>query len=472
MASVVQVEVAILGGGPAGYVAAIRAAQLGAVVVLIEEREIGGTCLNRGCIPTKALLKSSEIANLVKRAREFGVDARQEAVNWEASGSRKDRIIKSLRMGLEQLLAKNKVQVIRGAGVVKDPNHILVNTGDMEVDVHCHKLIITTGSEPTLPDISGLGLENVITSDEALELQKVPENIIIIGAGAIGLEFATMFNFAGAKVTVVEYQERILMWEDEELTTELLKSLRRQGITFKLAARVKETRKAGEDLELVVEEKGVESSIKTEAVLVAVGRKLRAFSPGITSLGLMIEKGAIAVNEKMETSVPGVYAAGDVVGSKLLAHLAFAEGRVAAENALGYNSSLNYNAVPSCVYTSPEVASVGLNEKACRERGLKVKVGRFDFRTNGRALCLGEREGFVKVVVDAGKHTILGAQILGAQASEMISELTLAVSLGARAESLAELVHPHPSLSEAIMEACGDAIGRAIHKAPDQSMGK
>ncbi|MFA4885333.1 MAG: dihydrolipoyl dehydrogenase [Desulfotomaculaceae bacterium] len=464
MASVVQVDVAVLGGGPAGYVAAIRAAQLGATVALIEAREIGGTCLNRGCIPTKALLKSAEVASLVKRAREFGIDARLEAVHWDVSGGRKERIVKSLRLGLEQLLAKNKVQVVRGAGEVHGANSILVNTGGSEVAVHCRKLIITTGSEPALPDIPGIGLENVMTSDEALELQEALKNIAIIGAGAIGLEFATMFNSAGAKVTVVESQDRLLSWEDKEITAELFRILRRQGIAFKLSAGVKEIKKAAAGLELVVEEKGKESAIKTDAVLVAVGRKLRASAPGIIGLGVRLEKGAIVVNEKMETDVPGVYAAGDVVDGKLLAHLAFAEGRVAAENALGYNSRLNYNAVPSCVYTSPEVASVGLSEEECLAKSIDVKTGRFDFRNNGRALCLGEREGFVKVVVDAQTHVILGAQILGAQASEIISEITLAVSLGARAEALAELVHPHPTLSEAVMEACGDAIGRAIHK--------
>jgi len=465
LSSVIQADVAVLGAGPAGYVAALRAAQLGATVVLIEAREVGGVCLNRGCIPTKALLRSSEVAYIVKKAGEFGVDAVLETVNWGKSSGRKEKIVKSLRMGLEYLLAKNKVHVLKGTGEIRSVNCILVNTGGTEITVHYNKLIITTGSEPALPAIPGVNLDNVITSDDALELEEVPENIVIIGAGAIGLEFATMFNAAGAEVTVVEIQDRILPWEDKEISAELLKILRRKGIGIKLSAGVKEIKKAEESLELVVEEAGGKGSIiKTDKVLVAVGRKLGTTVPGLAGLGIKLEDGAIAVNEKMETNIPGIYAAGDVVGGKLLAHLAFAEGRVAAENALGYSSRLNYNAVPSCVYTHPEVASVGLNEEDCLKKGIKVKTGRFDFRANGRALCLGEREGFVKVVIDARTHVILGAQILGAQASEMISEVTLAVSLGVTADVLAELVHPHPALSEAIMEACGDAVGRAIHK--------
>jgi len=465
LSPVVQADIAVLGGGPAGYVAALRAAQLGAAVVLIEAREIGGVCLNRGCIPTKALLRSSEVAYLIKKAGEFGVDAGLEAVNWVKSSGRKEKIVKSLRVGLDYLLTQNKVQILKGTGEVRSANCILVNTGEGEIIVNCRKLIITTGSEPLLPAIPGIGLNNVITSDDALELQEVPKNIVIIGAGAIGLEFATMFNAAGAKVNVVEIQDRILPWEDREVSAELLRILRRKGIAFKLSAGVKEIKKAEEGLELVIEERGKDSAVKTDTLLVAVGRKLGTSIPGIAGLGIRLVNGAIAVNERMETNVPGIYAAGDVVGGRLLAHLAFAEGRVAAENALGYNSRLNYNAVPSCVYTSPEVASVGLNEEECLKKGINVKTGRFDFRINGRALCLGERDGFVKVVIDARTHVILGAQILGAQASEMISEVTLAVSLGVTADVLAELVHPHPALSEAIMEACGDAIGKAIHKA-------
>lgn len=463
--SEVQADIAVLGGGPAGYVAALVASRLGASVALVEEREVGGTCLNRGCIPTKALLKTAEAAQLLKKAREFGIDVKYDGLHWDVAAGRKDRIVKSLRMGLEHLLDKSGVRVIRDKGSIVSPNRLVVQTGEAEIAVVCRKLIITTGSAPALPDIPGIRLPRVITSDEALDLKELPASTVIIGAGAIGLEFATMFSAAGVKVSVVEIADGILPMEDREIAAELLKSMKRQGIAFKLSSRVMEIKDAGGTLEVAVEEKGNTVALNANMVLVAVGRKLLADAPGILSLGVRTEKGAIVVNDRMETGVPGVYAAGDAVGGRLLAHLAFAEGRTAARNAMGVESSIDYDTVPSCVYTQPEVAAVGLSEEECKARGIEVKVGRFDFRNNGRALCLGERDGFVKVVVDSKTHVLLGARILGPQATEMISEMTLAVALKARAELLADMIHPHPALSEAIMEACGDALSMSIHKA-------
>jgi dihydrolipoamide dehydrogenase len=443
-------------------VAAIRASQLGAKVVLIEEREIGGTCLNRGCIPTKALLKTSEALHMIGKAKEFGIESSIPSIDANLSVSRKDRVVKSLRMGLEHLLSKNGIEVINGSGCIETIEKVTVKTKEGDISVKSKKLIITTGSEPLIPDILGSKLEGVITSDEALNLKSIPESIAIIGGGAIGMEFATLFNSMGSKVTVIEFKDTILPNEDREITSELLKIMKRQGIKFKLGAKVKELQKSQKGLEALIE--GEEIPILFEKVLVAVGRKLNSISPDIVSLGVKMIKGAIVVNEHMETCVGGIYAAGDVIGGSLLAHLAFAQGRVAAENAMGIQSRLNYNAVPSCVYTNPEVASVGLNEEQAKEKGINIKVGRFDFRNNGRALCHGEREGFVKVITEEATGIIIGARILGTHASELISELTLAVSLGLKAEVLAYSIHPHPALAEAVMEACGDAIGRAIHK--------
>ena len=456
-------DVAVLGGGPAGYVAAIRAAQLGAKVVLIEEREIGGTCLNRGCIPTKAWLKTSEVLFLLSKARELGIESTVSSVDANVILSRKNRVVKSLRMGLENLMEKNGVEVLHGRGRIETASKITVQTPDGDIAINCDKLIITTGSGPLLPERPGIQLENVITSDEALDLKKIPVSLTIIGAGVIGLEFAMLFSSLGAKVTVVEFKDSILPGEDKEITSELFKIMKRQGIKFKLDSRVEVIRKSPAGLETIIgEEKSV--PILSEKVLVAVGRKLNSLSPDIIALGVNIVKGAIQVNEHMETGVPGVYAAGDVIGGQLLAHLAFAEGRVAAENAMGIHSRLNDNAVPSCVYTNPEIAAVGMNEAQAEDKGVAVKTGRFDFRNNGRALCHGEREGFVKVITEADTGVVLGARILGPHASELISELTLAIDQGIKAKVLADLIHPHPTLSEAIMEACGDAIGRAIHK--------
>ncbi|MGB9803776.1 dihydrolipoyl dehydrogenase [Desulfofundulus sp.] len=464
-ARLVQVDVAVLGGGPAGYVAAIEASRLGASVALVEEKDIGGTCLNRGCIPTKALLKTAEMARSLKKAGEFGFELKPAGVCWEVAQARKERIVKNLRMGLEHLLDKNNIQVFRGYGEIRSANQIFVKNGGTENILSCQKMIIATGSAPAIPDIPGISLPNVLTSDEALNLKEVPRDILIMGAGAIGLEFATMFKAVGAKVTVVEVRENILPQEDKEITTELLKIMKRQGISFRLCARVCEIKEDGEGLEVVIEEKGKELSLKTGMVLVAIGRKLRINSSDVAALGVKIENGAILVNDKMETSVKGVYAAGDVVGGKLLAHVAFSEGKVAARNALGWESRVNYLTVPSCVYTNPEVASVGLNEEQCKSQGIQFNVGRFNFRNNGMALCMGERDGFAKIIIDKDSHVILGAQILGAGATEMISELTLAIAMGVRVEVLADMIHPHPTLSEIIMEACGDTISMAIHKA-------
>jgi len=457
-------DLCILGGGPAGYVAAIRASQLGAKAVLIENREIGGTCLNRGCIPTKALLKTAEALGMFTKSKEFGVSSSVSGTDMDIAFARKDRIVKSLRTGLEQLMSKNNIEVLHGKGTIKGAGKVIVKTPDEEFAVNCKKLLITTGSEPAIPGISGINQDGVITSDEALDLKEIPDSVTIIGAGAIGLEFATWFRSLGSKVSVIEMKDSILPGEDKEITTELLKIMKRQGIRFTLGARVKEIIQSESGLETFIETNGQTTLVLSEKVLVATGRKLNSISPDIVSLGVTVLQGAIVVNEHMETNVPNVYAAGDVIGGKLLAHLAFAQGRVAAENAFGMQSRLNENAVPACVYTNPEVASVGLSEEQAKNKGIAVKVGRFDFRNNGRALCHGEREGFVKVVTNNETGVILGAGILGHNSSELISELTLAVSLGAKAEVLADLIHPHPTLSEAVMEACADAAGRAIHK--------
>jgi dihydrolipoamide dehydrogenase len=424
----INTQIAILGGGPAGYMAALRAAQSGVSTVIIEEREIGGTCLNRGCIPTKALIGTSEAAYLIdNKSRELGIHASIASLDFNASIARKDRVVKNLRMGLEQLLISNKVHIVKGKGEVHNPRTILVRSETEEIIVSCDKLIIATGSEPSIPDIPGITLDGVMNSDEALELRDIPESVLIIGAGAIGLEFASLFNALHAKVTVVEFQNTILPQEDKEIASELLKIMKRQGIKFRLSSEVREireTRKAregGTGLEaVIVDEEKKESIINTSKVLVAAGRKPRT-TPDIAALGIKVrERGAVAVNENMETHRKGVYAAGDVIGGKLLAHLAFAEGKIAMQNALGTISTLNYDTVPSCVYTNPEIASVGLSEEEAKRRGFEVKAGRFDFRKNGRALCLGERDGFVKIITDKNKGTILGGQILGAYDSELI----------------------------------------------------
>ncbi|HZK88055.1 MAG TPA: dihydrolipoyl dehydrogenase [Anaerovoracaceae bacterium] len=454
-------EIAVLGGGPAGYVAAVRASQLGASVALIEEKELGGVCLNRGCIPTKALLKTGEAFQVIKSSKEYGIESSIQSINWAAAVERKNRVVKNLNMGLEQMLLAKGITIIKGRGIVENKNRLIVRNEDKSVEVNCNKLILTTGARPMVPNIKGIDLEGVLTSNEAINLNDLPGSMMIVGGGVIGLEFASMLNSLGVKITVVELLDRILPTEDEEVAAELQKIMKRRGISFKLSASVNKIEKNAEGLNVTYT---VDDKINVQLcdkVLVAAGRKLN--SDIFENLSLEIKNGTIVVNESMETNRKGVYAAGDLTGGKLVAHLAFMEGKTAAENALGIHSKVNYMAVPTCVYTNPEVASVGFTENGARQAGIDVKVGRFNFRNNGRALTLGEREGFVKIVVDQ-ENTIIGGQILGFNSSELISEITLAITLKAKADVLANMIHPHPALNEAIWEACSDAIGFPIHK--------
>ena len=331
----IDTTIAILGGGPAGYVAAIRAVQLGASVVLIEEKELGGVCLNKGCIPTKALLKSSEVSTTIKKSKEFGIEGSVSNIKWDVSNERKNRVIKSLNLGLEHLLPGVGITVLKGKGTIQNPNRISVLTQEEEIEVNCKKIIITTGSAPLLPNIDNIYSKGVMTSNGALDLDRVPENIVIVGAGVIGLEFATMFNGMGSKVTILEMMNGILPHEDTEISTELLKIMKRQGIAFKLSANVQQIEETEDRLKIHYTSKGKEFTLSCEKVLVAIGRKLNSDSEDFKRLGIHIENGAVVVNERMETNIEGVYAAGDIIGGKLLAHLAFMEGKVAAENALG-----------------------------------------------------------------------------------------------------------------------------------------
>lgn len=453
-----SVQIAVLGGGPAGYVAAIRAAQLGADVVVIEKKDLGGVCMNAGCIPTKALLESSHMAVSVNHSKEFGVDSCLNGIPWNQAVARKNRIVKNLNSGLEYLMKSNGIQVLNGIGTVLSPNKILVERAETSTTVNCGKLILATGSSPLRPDIPGINFPCVITSNEALDLETIPEHLGIIGGGVIGVEFASMFREAGSKVTILEKMNQLLPSEDEAVFAGLYKNLKRQGIGVKLGVTVIAIQPDG----TVVYETGEkQQSVFFDLILVAAGRTLNTES--FQTLDLSLEHGSVRVNEYLETGITGVYAAGDVIGGKLLAHLAFMEGKTAAENAMGMNHILNRRAVPACVYTTPEIAAVGLSEKEAAALGIQVKTGEFLFRNNGRALTLGEREGFVKVITDED-NVILGGEIFGSTASELISELTLAVTLNVKADVLADMIHPHPSLSEAIWEACGDVCGRAIHK--------
>lgn len=461
--SEINCDMAVLGGGPAGYVGAIRAAQLGANVVLIEKNALGGVCMNVGCIPTKALIKSAEVLSTIKRSKEFGALGRLDGLSWDTAVSRKDRVVKNLGMGIKQLMLANGITVLKGEGTIVSPNELHVKNESEEIRVHCKKLLLATGSEPLIPSfIKGIEQHGVMTSTQALSLTEIPSSTVVIGGGVIGVEFATMLSAAGSKVQILELQDRILPSEDEEIASKLLKILKRQGIKFKLSAKVSEITEGDDGLSVHYQMKEEKFAANCNKVLLAVGRSLNSHIASV--LNLDTDKGRIIVDEHMQTSIPGVYAAGDVIGGKLLAHLAFMEGRCAAENAMGQSTTINYNTIPACVYTTPESATVGLTEKEALAKGMTPKTGRFELRHNGRALTLGEREGFVKIVADEN-GVIIGGQILGENASEMISEITLAITLGVKAEVLADMIHPHPSISEAIWEACGEIAEKAIHKA-------
>lgn len=455
--NVITTKVAILGGGPAGYMAAIRCAQDGVETILIEDKKVGGVCLNEGCIPTKALLKTADAIRDVKKMKEYGIDCNLNELDWRASANRKNRIVKSLYVGLASVLKARNINLITGKGSVVDANTVLVETEQEQLCIQCERLILCTGSTPVLPPIKGIEHPHVMTSTEALELNNVPQNLVIIGGGVVALEFASIFRAAGSDVTVLEQTDRLLPASDRAIREQLQKQLKRQGIKIKLRADVKEIKEAF----ALYENSGKEERVPCNKVLIAAGR--RANLEPVKALGLQTESGFVRVDSYLQTNVEGVYAAGDLIGGNLLAHAAFMEGRFAAENALGHKRSIKDQIIPFCIYTSPEIAVVGASEDELKESGVPFKIGEFSFRNNGRALTVGEREGFVQVFTNE-ENQLIGGQIMGSGASEMISELTLAITLGARAEVLADMVHPHPSFSEAIWEACADVCGRSLHK--------
>ena len=460
----VEADLAILGAGPGGYVAAIRAAQLGARVALIEMNELGGCCLNRGCIPTKALLRSAELFTQIQRAKDYGISAGEVTPDFAAMMTRKERVVKQLRSGVEFLMKQNKITVVQGKGRLTSPTTIEVEGANGGQQVSAPRLVIATGSFPTRVPIPGADAPEVITSDDAVKLDSLPRSVAVIGGGAIGLEFGYIFRSLGATVTVIEMLNHILPLEDEEAVGELTRALKKQGIAIHAPAKVTEIA-AGTDGRLAKFEAGGKTQeVTVEQVLMAVGRTPWVMDIGLEQVGVELAGRAIKANESMETSVPGIYAIGDATGGALLAHKASAEGKVAVENALGHQAKMSYRAIPNCLYTAPELASVGLSEKRASELGHEVKVGRFPFRASGKALAYGEREGLCKVVVEAGKSTLLGVQIVGPHATDLIAEAGLAVEHQMTAQQLFHTVHAHPTLAEVIMEAAEDALGQAIHK--------
>ncbi|MGQ9523585.1 MAG: dihydrolipoyl dehydrogenase [Armatimonadota bacterium] len=448
----------VIGGGPGGYVAAIRAAQLGAKTVLVERNKLGGTCLNVGCIPTKALLHCVEVLNEAKNAAEFGVHAEIVKPDLPRMMKRKDDIVKQLVTGVGFLMKKHNIEVVDAEGrLLRDR---VVQAGDRTI--RAANVILALGS--VVARISIPGLDEYLTSTEALELTEVPESLAVIGAGAVGIEFAYMYHKLGAKVTVIEMMPQILPGLDEEVVSHLDRSLRKSGLRIYTSATVKEAQRTDSGWELTVETEKGDQKVEAEKVLMAVGRVPATDGAGLEELGIKLNRRAIVVDDHMQTSVPGVYAVGDVVGGLQLAHKAFEEGKVAAENCCGLDVKMDHRFIPGAVYTNPEIATVGMTEAQAKEAGYDVRVGRFPFRPLGKAIAIGSREGMVKVVADARYGEVLGVHMVGPHVTDMISEAVVAMQSEATVEEIGRAVHPHPTLSEALMEAALDAMGQAIHK--------
>lgn len=462
-----EIDIVIIGGGPGGYVAAIRAAHLGLKIVLVEKDKLGGVCLNRGCISTKALVSTAEILNNIKRANEFGIGVEGVSLDFAKVMNRKELITRRLTSGVEQLMKANQIRVIYGEGNILEPGVVeVVNAEDQKEIVKTKNIIIATGSSVMKLPIPGLEIEGVITSDGALTLQKLPAQLLIIGGGVVGIEFAGIFNAFGVEVTVVEMLPRILLPIDEEISQRLSLILKRRGIKVLTNSKVEEIKKNHHNLEVIISTpEGENLNLTTEKVLLSAGRIPDFGNIDIKRLGIKLDGKAVKVDEKMKTNIPGIYAIGDVVGRIMLAHVASAQGKVAVENIAGIERSMDYRAVPNCVFSMPEVASVGLTEKEAREKYSQVKISKFPYMANGKALGMGETEGLVKIVANEDTFEILGLHILGVHASDLIAEGTLALSMEATAEEIIDTIHAHPTLAETIAEAAEGIAGKPIHLA-------
>lgn len=451
-------DITVLGGGPGGYVAAIKAAQMGKSVLLIEKEVVGGVCLNHGCIPTKALLKNAKVFKTVSHAKDYGVLIEGNiSYDWSLMMKRKNLVVKRLTTGVSGLLKKNGVTVVSGFGKVLSPNQIEVNGETYQTNY----LIIATGASPIIPPIPGLkeAYEDkiAITSRELLAIEEAPKSLVIIGGGVIGVEFATIFSSLGSKVTIIEKMDGILPNMDQDIRDTYAKILKRDGIEIFVNAEVSSVK--GAKVTYKLDDNEIE--IEAEKVLVSVG--MRPNLAGLEALNLKLNRNAVETNEKLETSVKGVYAIGDVNGKYMLAHVASAEGLIAVENMLGHERIMRYDRVPNAIYGSPEVASIGLTEKEVKDKGIDYKVSMFPLQASGKALADNEKDGFIKLIVNEKYKEVLGAHILAYNASDLIAEIGVTMELEGTAYELAHTIHPHPTLSEIVMEAAHGAIDKPIH---------
>lgn len=469
-----EYDVAVIGAGPGGYVTSLYGALKGLKIAIIEkDRRLGGTCLLRGCIPSKAMVKTAELMLEMRHAERFGLSLKGEVqVDWQATTARKDKVVDGLVSGLNGLMKARKVEVITGQGTITSPRSVVVDGRE----IRARNIVIATGSGTMLPtDVPGGDLPGVITSDDILDadltakrLPEMPESIIIVGGGVVGMEFASIFNAYGAKVTVVITSPRVLRLVDEEIARRFSQVAKAQGIEIVTRTDVvkMEAGKDGKGIRATIKnvDSGAEEVREVSNVLWAKGRYPYTTNLGLNEIGLGTQRGFIEVDERMQTSVDGVYAIGDVVPGAMLAHVAMYEGEVASDNIAGHYRAADYGAIPDVIFTIPEIASVGMAEGYAKERNIPVKVTKFPFAALGRALAIGEPDGLVKMVCDPGSGVILGMQVMGAHASDVIAECTLAVNQGLTAEELMHTIHAHPTMPEAVQEtAFAQVLGTPVH---------
>lgn len=455
----------VLGSGPGGYVAAIRAAQLGLKTAIVEKESLGGVCLNWGCIPTKALLKSANVFEYIQHAADYGIEVKDSSANFENIIKRSRGVAEGMSKGVQFLMKKNKIEVIMGKGKLLPGNKLQVesNEGDSK-ELSAKSIIIATGGRSReLPNLKQDG-KKIIGYREAMSLKKMPKSLLVVGSGAIGVEFAYFYNALGVDVTIVEYLPNVVPVEDEDISKQLARSFKKAGIKILTESEVTKVDTSGSTCKVSVKSKKGEELLECEVVLSAVGVTANIENIGLEEVGIATDKGKIMVNDFYETNIPGYYAIGDCVPGQALAHVASAEGIICVEKIAGENpDALDYNNIPGCTYCSPEIASVGYTEKAAKDAGYEIKVGKFPFSASGKASAAGAKDGFVKMIYDAKYGELLGAHMIGANVTEMIAEIVAARKLETTGHEILKTVHPHPTMSEAVMEATAEAYGEVIH---------
>ncbi len=458
-------KVVVIGGGPGGYTCAIRLAQLGAEVALIEKDSLGGTCLNRGCIPTKALLKSAEVMNTLKKVEEFGIYPKEFSLNFSKVMERKNHIVQTLHDGILSLMKKNKIKIIKGTSSFADTKTLSISIdGKISSLIHGDYFVVATGSVPLIPPIQGVDTLGVHTSDSILHIDSLPQSITIIGAGVIGMEFASIFNALGSQVSVLETMPTILGKIESDIAKRVLPIFKKQGIQIYASTRVDEIQKREKGYSIHGIQGSFEIELESHAVLISTGRKPYYQGLGLDKIGILFENRNIWVDKQCKTNLPHIYAIGDVTGGWMLAHTASHSGIVCAQHIMGYKSlNDSESIVPSCIFTFPEIAYAGLTEGEAKAQGILVKTSKFMFGSNGKALCLGEGEGFVKVIAKEDTHQVLGVHIMGPHASDLIHEALLIIQKGFKTNDLIDVIHAHPTLSESLFESFMKIEDLAIH---------